>query len=332
MMNQWQAFLAEQTREAEQRPASDCQLFDLSHLGLISARGADADTFLQGQLTNDVRELSPTRSQLSAHCSHKGRVMAVFRLIRREDGIYLQTAADRVAEILKRLGMYVLRSKVTLADVGDECLRMGLAGEEAPRRLSDLGMTVPERNDEVASADGLTLIRLPGPIPRFEILGAFDRLRPLWERLTAHAGVADADRWRLLDIQAGLPSVYAQSTETFVPQMLNLHLIDGVSFNKGCYTGQEVVARMQFLGKLKRRMYLAEADLETRPAPGEHLFSSDSTSQQSSGWIVDAAPLSEGRFAILAVAEIAAAEGGAVRLGEEGPTLDLQPPPYGFAD
>ncbi|MFD2110594.1 YgfZ/GcvT domain-containing protein [Thiorhodococcus fuscus] len=330
MMKQWQAFLAEQPRERDASPGGNCQLIDLTHLGLVAIQGADAEAFLQGQLTNDIRELSPTRSQLSGHCSNKGRLLALFRMIRRDDTFYLQIPAERVPDILKRLSIFVLRSKVTLADASETCIRIGLAGEDAPRRLADQDLPVPEMENDVTAADGITLIRIPGDVPRFEILGPFDPMRQLWERLSDQSGVANADTWRRLDIQAGLPNVYSETAETFIPQMLNLQHIDGVSFNKGCYTGQEVVARMQFLGKLKRRMYLAEADLPAQPKPGDELYASSSTSQQGNGWIVDAAPLSEGRFALLAVAEIAAAESGETRLGHDGPTLQLQPPPYGF--
>ncbi|EGV29722.1 folate-binding protein YgfZ [Thiorhodococcus drewsii AZ1] len=330
MMKQWQAFLTEQSQERGASPDGDCQLIDLTHLGLIAVQGADAETFLQGQLTNDIRELSPTHSQLSSHCSNKGRMLALFRMIRCGDTLYLQMPAERVPDILKRLSIFVLRSKVTLADASETCIRIGLAGADAPRRLADQDLPVPEMENGVTVSDELTLIRLPGDVPRFEILGPFDPIRQLWEHLSERASVASPDIWRRLDIQAGLPNVYSETAETFIPQMLNLQHIDGVSFNKGCYTGQEVVARMQFLGKLKRRMYLAEADLPAQPKPGDELYASSSTSQQGSGWIVDAAPLAEGRFALLAVAEIAAAEDGEIRLGHDGPALQLQPPPYGF--
>jgi folate-binding Fe-S cluster repair protein YgfZ len=112
--------------------------------------------------------------------------------------------------------------------------------------------------------------------------------------------------------------------------MANMQLIDGVSFTKGCYTGQEVVARMQYLGKLKRRMYVAEVDAEAAPAPGDVLHAPGSTSEQSPGWVVDARNAGPGRYQLLVVAEIASAESGEVRLGADGPALRLQPPPYGF--
>jgi hypothetical protein len=124
--------------------------------------------------------------------------------------------------------------------------------------------------------------------------------------------------------------VYPATTDAFVPQMANMQLIDGVSFTKGCYTGQEVVARMQYLGKLKRRMYLAETACTTPPNPGDELQSPTSTSEQAAGRVVDARPVGDGRCELLAVVEIAAADEGNVRLGPDGPLLTLREPPYGF--
>jgi hypothetical protein len=136
--------------------------------------------------------------------------------------------------------------------------------------------------------------------------------------------------WALLDIRAGIPSVHAETSDAFVPQMANMQLIDGVSFTKGCYTGQEVVARMQYLGKLKRRMYLAEVTAPEPPLPGDGLYSPSSRSEQSAGRVVDACAVGGDRYELLVVVEVGAAEGGEVSLGEGGPTLALREPPYGF--
>ncbi|MBK1718246.1 YgfZ/GcvT domain-containing protein [Thiocystis violacea] len=339
MTNSWRDFLTTGTarvdpdgrvRFPEPTAPTDNRLFDLSHLGLIAVRGEDAASFLQGQLTNDIRELSEAHTQLSGHCSQKGRMLAAFRVMKLGDVIYLQTPAERLPDIIKRLRMFVLRAKVTLSDASDELVRIGLAGDRAPEWLAEQELPTPERDNDLAAAGDVFLVRVPGPTPRFEILGPVTAMVRLWEALATQAAPANAQDWTLLDIQAGLPTVYNQTVEAFVPQMTNMHLIDGVSFHKGCYTGQEVVARMQFLGKLKRRMYLAEVETDTPPQPGDELFSASSTSQQASGRVVDASPLAGGRQALLVVAEISAAENGEVRLGENGPVLGLQEPPYGF--
>ncbi|MBK1723438.1 CAF17-like 4Fe-4S cluster assembly/insertion protein YgfZ [Thiocystis violacea] len=341
MMNQWRNFLiARGARIDEQsslsfpasQTTSDCRLFDLSHLGLIAVRGADAKTYLQGQLTNDIRELSESNSQLSAHCSQKGRMLALLRVFQVGDTLYLQTPAERLPEIIKRLRIYILRSKVNLEDASDALVRIGLAGDGAPDLLTARGLPAPEQENRLALSGEFAVIRIPGTPARFEVLAPYSAMTGLWEHLAEQAAPADAQDWTLLDIQAGLPNVYDLTAEAFVPQMTNLHLIHGVSFHKGCYTGQEVVARMQFLGKLKRRMYLAEVTAETPPKPGDELFSPASTSQQASGRVVDVAPIAPGRYALLVVAEIASADGGEVRLGESGPLLSLSEPPYGFME
>lgn len=341
MMNQWRDFLTAGTASIDalgrvqfQEPATptDCRLFDLSHLGLIAARGADAASFLQGQLSNDIRELSASHTQLSAHCSQKGRILTLFRVLRLGETIYLQTPMERVAESIQRLSRFILRAKVTLNDAGDELIRIGLAGETAADLLAAQGLPAPELGNGLGETDGIAVIRLPGPTPRFELLGPFEPLRTLWEALAPQAAPANATDWTRLDIQAGLPNVYDRTVETFVPQMLNLQLIDGVSFNKGCYTGQEVVARMQFLGKLKRRMYLAEVERDVPPEPGEELSAASSASQQTEGWVVDACPIGDRRHVLLVVTETAAVDSGQdIRLGfNDGPVLSLREPPYGF--
>ena len=340
MMHQWRDFLTAGTASIDAQgrvqfpePATptDGRLFDLSHLGLIAARGADAASFLQGQLTNDIRELSASHTQLSAHCSQKGRILTLFRALRLGETIYLQTPMERVTESIQRLSRFILRAKVTLNDASDELIRIGLAGETAPALLAAQGLPVPERDNGLVQSDDVAVIRIPGPTPRFELIGPFEPLRRLWEALAPQATPANAADWTRLDIQSGLPNVYDRTVETFVPQMLNLQLIDGVSFNKGCYTGQEVVARMQFLGKLKRRMYLAEVERDVPPEPGEELSAASSASQQTEGWVVDACPIGDRRHALLVVTESAAVDSGCdIRLGVGGPVLSLREPPYGF--
>jgi tRNA-modifying protein YgfZ len=341
---QWQDFL--RVRGAE--PASDgsagfpgtaappggepdlCALFDLSHLGLIAVRGEDAEPFLQGQLTNDIRELSATHSQLSSHCSPKGRMLACFRVLRLGDAIHLQLPGERLPDTLKRLRLYVLRAKVSLVDVSDDLVRIGLAGDCAAEVLQRQGLPAPDRDEDVVTTGGVSVLRLPSPTPRFELIGPFDAIGRLWDALAQSATPSTSDVWALHDIRGGIPNVYQETVDAFVPQMANLQLIDGVSFNKGCYTGQEVVARMQYLGKLKRRMYWAEVDTDAAPRPGDALHVPSSTSEQAGGRVVDARPAGPGRFELLAVVEIEAAEGGEVRLGEGGPRLRLRPPRYGF--
>ena len=344
MNRDWRVFLLQQgarggdddrihppTATAASRDVGDCTRFDLSHLGLIAVQGADAAPFLQGQFTNDIRNLTGSLSQISGYCSPKGRLLALLRVIRSADTIYLQLPVELLTDTLERLRHYVIRSKVTLEDRSDGPIRIGLAGTDAPQRLERLGLQVPEQDNALAAAGEVTVLRLPSPVPRFQLIADYDRQTRLWDALGPVSNWGDPDTWSLHDIRAGIPTIYPATVDAFVPQMVNLQLIDGVSFNKGCYTGQEVVARLHYLAKPKRRMYLAKVECPIPPRPGDTLESATSSSEQAAGRVVDAHPSGDGRYELLAVAEIEAAEGpGEVRLGTAGPLLQLQPPPYGF--
>jgi folate-binding protein YgfZ len=309
-----------------------CLLFDLSHLGLLALRGEEADSFLQGQLTNDVRELTEEHCQLSSHCSAKGRMLANFRLLRRDGVIYLQMPRENVAPLLKRFSMFKLRAKVEISDADAELVCIGIAGDNASALLKTAALAVPEGENSVTRNADVSIARLPGTLPRFELFGPAAALISLWSQWVGQATVQTADDWALLEIRAGMPTVYGATAEAFVPQMTNMQLIDGVSFTKGCYTGQEVVARMQYLGKLKRRMYLAEVRSPTPPRPGDELVADASASGQGAGRVVDARASADDCYELLAVVEIAAVEHSTVRLGENGPTLRFLDLPYAFAD
>jgi folate-binding protein YgfZ len=339
MNNQWKRFIethagvidaGDQVRFPAAPREAGCALMDLSHLGLIRVAGADALSFLQGQLTNDVREVSGTHTQLAGHCSPKGRMLASFRVLLLEDAFYLQLPRVALPTALRRLRMFVLRAKVTVEDASDALVCVGLAGVCAPVLLAEHLANLPDTDHGMTHSGGIAAIRIPGPSPRFEILAPAETVKPLWEALATQATPMDGAYWALLDIRAGIPTVYPETADAFVPQMTNMQLIDGVSFTKGCYTGQEVVARMQYLGKLKRRMYHAEVETVTAPKPGDELHAPGSTSEQASGRVVDARPSGDGRYELLAVVEVGAAEAGAVRLGADGPLLTFKAPPYGL--
>lgn len=338
MNNQWKQFLESQdaifspeagTTFRGHEPFPTCALFDLSHLGLIRVSGEDAQSFLQGQFTNDTREVSETRSQLSAYCSPKGRMMANFRLFMNGGHYLLQMPLETHATVLKRLPMFVLMAKATVSDASDELVTIGLAGDCAPTLLQHAFPSVPEKSGEAIEQNGNTLVRLHGEPARYQITGQPESIIALWQQLAKEATPANTDFWRLQDIRAGIPTIYQATSDAFVPQMTNMQQIDGVSFTKGCYTGQEVVARMKYLGKLKRRMYLASVDSAQRPQPGDELFAPDSKSGQGAGRVVDACPSPEGGYELLAVTEISSFEEGNLHLtGVDGPKLQAHSLPY----
>jgi folate-binding protein YgfZ len=339
MNSQWKTFLSSRSAQIDDSDAvrftgapldADCALVDLSYLGLISVDGADAAEFLQGQLTNDVRALTPARSQISSLCSPKGRMLAAFRMLRLGDTFYLQLPRVKLAATLQRLRMFVLRAKVALGDASDALVAIGLTGHCAEGLLAPHVDALPREDNAVARSGDLTAIRIPGTIPRFQVLGPARAMEAIWTALAAAATPLGSDYWRLLDIRAGLPSVWPETSDAFVPQMANLQLVGGVSFTKGCYTGQEVVARMQYLGKLKRRMYLAEIAHDAPLAPGQALLDG---STQPVGKVVDAQRSGADRWELLAVIGIDAAEDRdvGILLDPDGSRVKVAPPPYGFA-
>lgn len=346
MVNEWHAFLVQAGANInggrvvdfghaadERKAALDADIIvDLSHFALLKVAGADSLNYLQGQLTNDVRQVTAEHSQLSSHLSPKGRMLNAFRLFRRGESYYLRMPAELLADALIRLRKYVLMSKVTLTDASDELLRIGISGPHAVASLAQELGQMPHAVNEVIQAKGLTVIRVAGPHPRVEVYGEAEAVKALWQRLSASTRVAGAPAWALLDIHAGIPNVFASSVEAFVPQMVNMQILDGVSFRKGCYTGQEVVARMQYLGKLKRRMYLAHIDGNSQPLPGDELYCANSESGQGAGKVVDAQPAPGGGFDLLAVVQVSLVDSNdAVRLYDaNGPQLQFRPLPYAF--
>jgi hypothetical protein len=342
-MNQdWQTFLtargatiaAEGTARFDGAPTDPaCAVADLSHLGLIAVGGPEAVDFLQGQVSNDVREVSETHTQLSSHCSPKGRMLANFRLLRMEETIFLVLPRSQMDALLKRLRMFKLRANATIDDASDALVCCGIVGGCADAALAERFGSLPQGDNDMVRAGDAALIRVAGSVPRYLFVGPAADAKTLWEgAVTAGAAQAGPDLWALHDIRAGIPTVVPETADAFVPQMANMQLIDGVSFHKGCYTGQEVVARMQYLGKLKRRMYIAEVDTDTPPKPGDVLSAPGSSSEQGPGRVVDARASAPGHWELLVVAEIAAAEGEGLQLGADGPMLELRAPAYGFGD
>ncbi len=311
---------------SEQWNDDDNLLMPLGHYRLLRASGDDSGDFLQGQLGNDVRRVDAGHHQLSSYSTPKGRMLALFRLFRRGDDYLLRMPADTLEATLKRLSMFVMRSQVVLGEAND-LAGLGLSGPDATALLETACGGCPCEAGESSQEGDFTILRVPGEQPRFEIYGPCEAIQALSDELATQTVSADA--WPLLEIRAGLPTLHGANVEAFVAQMLNMQLIDGVSFKKGCYPGQEVVARMQYLGKLKRRMYRARVDGPC-PAAGDELFSPDSASGQGAGRVVDAAPAARG-CELLLVAEVAVADGGSLHLGSnDGVQLQLLELPYPF--
>lgn len=327
MNNDWKLFLQQQDIDSAASQA-DCALCDLSTLGLIRASGEDVRDFLQGQLSSDINLLNETTGQLSAMCNPKGRMFASLTLFQRDGDIYLQLPAERLNAILLRLRMFVMRSKVVLEDATDDLVAIGLSGN----CISGLLQELPEQSMQQLGLDKLTVLRMPGELPRVQLIGPADSITSLWRQVAPKATLVNGDFWKLQNIREGLPGVYNGTAEAFIPQTLNLQLLGAVSFTKGCYTGQEVVARMKYLGQLKRRMYVAHFDTDAEPAAGDRLYSASSSSGQGAGQIVDVSRDPAGGYAALVMIQISTAEADDLQLGDaQGARMELSEPPYGFA-
>ena len=303
----------------------------LDDLGLIAVTGDDAANFLHNQLTNDVEHLGIGQAQLAGYCSPKGRLLATFLMWRTAEAIMLQVPRAIQPAIQKRLQMFVLRAKVKFADVTDEHAIVGLVGEQIPVMFPDL----PDTPYAAAHSGFGTLLRLPASagLPRSQWIT--ERANPEAHVMLTLLGtnlqqVAPA-AWNLSSIHAGIPQITAATQEKFVPQMINYELIGGVNFKKGCYPGQEIVARSQYLGKLKRRMLLAHV-AGTDVAAGMEVFSS-ADPEQPCGMIVNAEASGPDSSSCLVEIKRAAAESGTVHLGSaQGSVLHFADLPYALTD
>jgi folate-binding protein YgfZ len=281
----------------------------LTHNALLAISGDDATAFLHGQFTNDVESLGVGAAQWNGWCSPKGRLLATFLLVRRAEGFLLMLPAELAAPIAKRLTMFVLRSKVTIRDVTADHALWGLAGEGS---LRSAGAPPPfkwiNREDRLVVALGAARAVV---------------IAPAGQSVEApHRGTPeDWDRELIL---AGIPVITLATQDAFVPQMANFELVGGVSFKKGCYPGQEIVARTQYRGILKRRMALAHVVAPARPQPGQSVYA-PVFGDQAAGTVVNAAPSSDGDgFDFLVVAQLESLAEGELHLGSlEGPAIRI---------
>ncbi|MFW5431316.1 MAG: YgfZ/GcvT domain-containing protein [Methylophilaceae bacterium] len=299
---------------------TDNTLCDLSHLGLLSLSGDDATTFLQGQVTNDVAQLNGNNAHYSAYCSPKGRMLALFLAFSHQDKLYLQFSQPLIAPIMKRLKMFVMRSKVDINDVSNDMMRFGVNGPNATDFVTKALGKVPKEDYALVAMTNDSkpygaIIKLPNikGHSRYEIIVDATQAPTTWDALNIDCTPVGQPCWDWLDIQTGCPDVLEKTQEQFVPQMLNLDVLNGINFKKGCYTGQEIVARTHYLGKVKRRTYLATIktakEITVQPTEGDKV--QDATGSEV-GQIVKVAPNLDNGFDALIEIRIEAKEAGNV--------------------
>lgn len=283
----------------------------LTHNALFSISGDDATAFLHGQLTNDVQSLAVGAAQWNGWCNPKGRLLATFLLVRRAEGYLAMLPAEIAPAIARRLKMFVLRSKVVVEDASSRFMRFGLAGREAAAIAGSLG--------------GNAAFAVPAGGDRFVAFVRPEEAAALWAQLAARATPAGGETWEWTSIRAGIPTIVARTQEEFVPQMANFELVGGVSFRKGCYPGQEIVARTQYRGILKRRMVRAHV-ADGIPQPGDTLRT-PAFGDQAAGMIANAAASPDGGHDVLAVAQLEGIEARDLKLADGAP-LEILELPY----
>jgi len=300
----------------------------LTQRGLLQIQGDDALAFLQAQLSCDVNPLDESRASYGSYSTPQGRMVASFLLWRDAGGYVMHLPRSLCESVRKRLTKFILRSKVSLNDVTKDQVLIGVAGTAAGELLDTIFGVIPEAPLARSTARDATVLRLEPD--RFLIAAPVGQETDLLNALAKGADRMDESHWDLLDIRAGIPYILPATQEQFVPQAANLDLIGGVSFDKGCYPGQEIVARLHYRGKLKERMYLAHVASAEAPCPGDKLFGAD-MGQQATGMIVNAAPAPGGGHDVLAAVHISSVEHGSVHLrANNGPPLAFLDLPYRF--
>ena len=346
-MNQdWQNFLAAQGAQIQHDIVSDfgdataerlatrdgTVLCDLSQFGTLRASGEEAETFLQNLLSNDIRDVGSKRAQLSSLNSPKGRMLATLLIWRAGDDYLLQLPRVLCDAMRKKLSMYVLRAKVKITDASEEFISLGLSGADTQQILRARFGELPQTSLGCVGIEHGSVIKISDT--RWQINATPQQAQLLWAALSAKARPVGSGCWDWLNIRSGIPVILPQTQEQFVAQMANLDLINGVNFKKGCYPGQEIVARTQYLGKLKRRMHLAHIDTLAHvdsaesPQAGDELFSADMEGQ-ASGMLANAAAAPSGGYDVLAVLQTSSRETQTVHWKSlHGAALQFVPLPY----
>lgn len=297
-------------------PVAGAELLPLPSLAVLALTGPESIKFLQGQTTTDFREVEKGRVLPGAVCSLKGRVLFSFIAIPRGSDVDLVLPADQLEAARAHLGKYAVFNKTTLEDASGRLALLGVTGPRAPQLLDRLGLVLPAQGGVALGADGAWAAK---PMADERYLVALPALAAQWPPLSAEATAGHESQWQAADIAAGLASVTAATRDQFQPQELNYPALEGVCYNKGCYTGQEVVARLYFRGKLKQRLYRLEAAVA-----GEGQVMAQGAAV---GDVVMAAPDGAG-MAVLAVVKNAAVKEGGLTWGAGGPALTVRDLPY----
>jgi len=250
---------------------------NLSHLSIIEITGQDATEFLNGQFTSNIKQLTKHHLQFSAWCNPKGQVKTTFFIYRHDSGFNILLPHELKEIFLKQLQMYIMRADVQLTDKSEELVNVGLHTEQINIPGNQLE-AVPEQQGNITIENDLHCLKLfssdiDDTISSYLLIGSVDKLKNLWELVASTLSTVSTDSWKLLDIKAGYTWLTTATSEKFLPQMLNLDLINGLDYQKGCYPGQEIIARLHYRGQLKRRLHLATCTTDASPESGDSIYS-----------------------------------------------------------
>ncbi len=342
MNNAWKEIIAEHTPTLAESDSSGVDkstelngsswLAPLSSRGVLKISGADALEFLHGQFSNDLKQLNTGQWQLSSYSTPKGRLLAVFRIAKVGEDFYIEMPESTKEAFQKRLTMFVMRSKVTIDNLSEELLISAIVGPDSPKVMHTLGINAPSNPYEasVSESHDVLVLRECGDTQRYVILATSSKTTEMWQTADSSLLRTAENTWALSQIANGQPDVFDETKEQFVAQMMNLQVIGAVNFKKGCYPGQEVIARLHYLGKLKRRMYRFSATGQTLPVSGSEIVLVGET--EAAGKVASAAFSTEGKIELLAVMKVASVESDDVLQLASGETLEILELPYAFAE
>ncbi len=302
---------------------------DLSQFGVLKVSGEDARTFLQNLCSNDITSITPNLAQFNSLNTAKGRVLATFLIWQSGADYFLQLPHSLLASIHKKLSMYVLRAKVKIEDASSQNICLGISGTQAGDILKTCIGFVPPTDLAVENNAKSCIIRIA--LNRYLLITTSESAVTAWQQLGTQAIAVGSPCWDWLNVRAGIPVILPATQEQFILQMLNLELLGGVSFKKGCYPGQEIVARMHYLGKVKQRTFLAHVAGIVSPQPNDLLFSEDFIGQ-ASGNILNAAPAPQGGYDVLATLHTTSVTNSHLVHWKtpDGAALNIQALPYSF--
>lgn len=320
MNSEWQQFLVQQGAHIEQSNgangdtaeitefeasttdlSSDQKLTAITDRGVISVVGPDAKKFLQGQLTCNLDDVDEQHSVLGALCNYQGKTICNFRVLLSQDTYYLTLHSSITDTVMNYLKKYIAFAKAEMTDVSDQFVHIGCWGPGIEQTLAgQLGDDSLQYNEIRSVNDGIA-VRYDDETPRFELICAVADGMILWAWLSTHCEKQRSSQWVLQNIRCGIPEISLKVSEQFIPQMLNLDLIDAISFKKGCYTGQEIIARSHYLGKQKRRLFRFQTNSKTAVHVGAELYFGDSAN--TAGTVVNSAGSRDGQYELLAVSK-----------------------------